>query len=508
MAQRPSDTSTHSGSARRAISRSMTAEEILPLLSDHGCEDITDQLCQVGPPICNGGFGNVHQGALRHGEQVAVKCLRMPGIHDSNDKQLKFAAHELYVWSKCRHRNVLKLLGVAIYDNQIAMVSPWMANGDMPTYLSNYPETDRYDLCSQVADAVAYLKSHNMVHGDIKGANVLVSEEHVPKLTDFGTSALTNYTLAFTAANWSQLGISVRWAAPEMLEGKQGFESDVYALGMTILEAFVGSVPYASLTDLAVIARLMQKIPPERPQECMGGEFPDALWNLLTKSWDAVPENRPMAQSVRNTLMAMMGPTDVDNRVELAAKLLFYHRISGSSNPFEIISLLNEDSISQLDMSKVGPAIGTGGFGDVHSGALKNGDRVSIKCLRMLGANDSDDKKLKVPPASGLIAHINSDLPTNTKVHGDIKGANVLVSEDHVPKLTDFGTSTLSKYTLAFTETQPYLVLRWTAPEIFIEGKAHTFDSDVYALGMTILEAFTGSVPYASFTVGEYDTKF
>ncbi|CUA67183.1 Microtubule-actin cross-linking factor 1, isoforms 1/2/3/5 [Rhizoctonia solani] len=325
MAQRLSDTSTHSGSAGRAISRSMTADEILPLLSDHGCEDITDQLSQVGPLICKGGFGDVHQGALRNGDQVAVKCLRMLGIHDNDEKQLKFAAHELYVWSKCRHRNVLKLLGVAIYNNQIAMVSPWMANGDLPRYLSRYPEADRYDLCSQVADAVAYLKDKNMVHGDIKGhsshhpykANILISKDHVPKLTDFGTSALSKYTLAFTRGSGSQLGMSLRWTAPEIfVEGKANtFESDVYALGM---EAFTGSVPYAKLHDRAVMGRLMQKVPPEIPEECIGGKYGDALWIIMNSSWDAVPENRPTAQWVRNILMVIMEATKTDNEFKLA----------------------------------------------------------------------------------------------------------------------------------------------------------------------------------------------
>ncbi|CAE6367489.1 unnamed protein product [Rhizoctonia solani] len=579
MAQRPSGTGTYGGSTGSTISSSMTAEEILPLLIVHGCEDITSQLdtSKVGPVICNGGFGDVHYGALQNKAQVAVKCLRMLGVNDSNDKQLKLAARELYVWSKCRHRNILKLLGVANYNNQIAMVSPWMTNGDLPRYLSKYPEADRYILvkvmCSQVADAVAYLKDNKIVsicvhanldlaliplanvkvHGDIKGTNILISEYHVPKLTDFGSSALSKYTtLAFTVGNGTQPVMTLRWTAPEIfIEGTvHTFESDVYALGMTILEAFTGLVPYANLPhQTAVMGRLMQRIHPERPQECLGGKFPDALWILLKSSWDTVPVNRPTAHSIRNTLMDMR-PTE-DNRVELAARLLSYHRISGSSNTSEILSLLSEDSISQLDISKVGPAIYMGGFGNVHCGALKNGDKVAVKYLRMLGANNSDDKQLKLAAreiqvwskrqhhnilkmlgvavynnrialispwmangnlTSYLLKHPEADrydlcsqvayavsyLRYHHIVHGDIKGANVLVSEDYVPKLTDFGSSTLSKYTLAFTATQPYMVLRWTAPEIFIEGKAHTFESDVYALGMTILEAFTGSVPYGS----------
>ncbi|CUA71618.1 Tyrosine-protein kinase SPK-1 [Girardia tigrina] [Rhizoctonia solani] len=320
MALTPSDTSTHDvlAESNSTISGSMSAAEILPLLSQHGCEDITGQLdtSEVGPAICMGGFGDVHCGALQKGDKVAVKCLRMLGLNDGDDKHLKLAAHELYVWSKCRHRNILELLGVANYNNQIAMVSPWMANGDLPRYLSKYPEADRYDL---VADAVAYLKDENMVHGDIKGANILVSENHIPKLTDFGTSALSKYTLAFTRGNGSQPGMSLRWTAPEVFVEGQGntFESDVYALGMTILEAFTGSVPYANLHDRAVMGRLMQKVPPERPEGCIGDKYGDALWILITSSWDTVPENRPTAQWVRNILTAIQKSTKAANEFEL-----------------------------------------------------------------------------------------------------------------------------------------------------------------------------------------------
>ncbi|CUA71617.1 Tyrosine-protein kinase SPK-1 [Girardia tigrina] [Rhizoctonia solani] len=323
MAQTPPDTSAQVvlAESNSTISSLMTAAEILPLLSQHGCEDITSRLdtSEVGPAICMGGFGDVHCGALQKGDKVAVKCLRMLGLNDGDDKQLKLAAHELYVWSKCRHRNILELLGVANYNNQIAMVSPWMANGDLPRYLSKYPEADRYDL---VADAVAYLKTENMVHGDIKGANILVSEDHIPKLTDFGTSALSKYTLAFTRGNGSQPGMSLRWTAPEIfVEGQANtFESDVYALGMTILEAFTGSVPYANLHDRAVMGRLMQKVPPERPEGCIGDKYGDALWILITSSWDTVPENRPTAQWVRNILTAIKEAIKADHEFELTVR--------------------------------------------------------------------------------------------------------------------------------------------------------------------------------------------
>ncbi|CAE6519783.1 unnamed protein product [Rhizoctonia solani] len=321
-----SDGATGVGERDPAISDSMSASEILAHLGRHGCSDITYQFDLAKTersPISTGGFGDVYRGKLHNGDRVAVKSLRMlVSADDSGEKRLKHAAHELYVWSKCRHPNILELIGVAKFDNQIAMVSPWMGNGNLSWYLSQHPETDRYRLSSQIADAVAYLRSCNMVHGDIKGANILVSDEHIPKLADFGNSVLGEYTLTFTTTT-TRPHMTVRWTAPEnfLEETKHTFEGDVYALGMTILEIFTGSAPYEGLLDVAyfrsapyeglldvaVMRRLMLREQPERPQQHMptGDELSDHLWDLLTSCWDSEPKKRPFAAVVRNKLKVM-----------------------------------------------------------------------------------------------------------------------------------------------------------------------------------------------------------
>ncbi|CAE6445998.1 unnamed protein product [Rhizoctonia solani] len=319
------------------ISGSMSASEILVHLGRHGCEDVTNrlELSNIGrSAIFSGGFGDVYRGALRTGDRVAIKYLRMlVTADDSGEKQLKRTAHELYIWSKCRHVNILELIGVAQHNNQIAMVSPWMENGNMNWYLNQHPLTDRYSLCSQIADAVAYLRNNGIVHGDIKGANILVSGDHVPKLTDFGSSNIRKYTLGFTTSTTGP-HTTLRWTAPEifMEETKHTFEGDVYALGMTILEAFTESIPYEDLLDVAVMRRLMQRVHPERPQRCIpiGDRSSDLLWNVITSCWDKHPQNRPLALQVRDKLKAIIQPQKPVRR----------GRLSVNMSPHEILRYL------------------------------------------------------------------------------------------------------------------------------------------------------------------------
>ncbi|CUA77333.1 Ephrin type-A receptor 3 [Rhizoctonia solani] len=313
----------------------MPASEILVHLGRHGCEDITNrlELSSIGRSVIfSGGFGDVYRGALRTGDRVAVKYLRMLVTEDdSGEKQLKRTAHELYIWSKCRHTNILELIGVAQHNNQIAMVSPWMENGNMNWYLNRHPLVDRYNLCSQIADAVAYLKDNDIVHGDIKGANILVSGDHIPKLTDFGSSIIRKYTLGFTTTT-TGTSTTLRWTAPEifMEETKHTFEGDVYALGMTILEAFTESVPYEDLLDVAVMRRLMQRVHPERPQRCIpvGDRSSDLLWNVITSCWDKHPQNRPPALRVRDKAIQICEAVDYLHSIDI---------VHGAINPWNIL---------------------------------------------------------------------------------------------------------------------------------------------------------------------------
>ncbi|KAH7333885.1 hypothetical protein B0J17DRAFT_631433 [Rhizoctonia solani] len=271
---------------RSDIGNSLPASKILELLGQHGCKNVTNQLdmSKIGKrAVCNGGFGDVYRGALKNKDWIAIKCLRIPGAHDGNEdsKQLKASGLQQ---SNC---------------NGVSVDGKWR-----PRFLSNsLPHVNRYDLCWQIADAVAYLGDCDMVHGDIKG---VVSKDHVPKLADFGTSGLSKYTLAFSITTAAP-HMTLRWTydqAPEIFHGetKHTYESDVYALGM---EVFTGSVPYEDLLDLAVMGRLLKRIPPERPQQ-LGDKSWDTLWALIIKCWKNKPQERLAALQVRDELKVIM----------------------------------------------------------------------------------------------------------------------------------------------------------------------------------------------------------
>ncbi|KAJ1306306.1 hypothetical protein OPQ81_011005 [Rhizoctonia solani] len=311
--------------AEARITAGMPLSEVLLHLSRHGCQDVTKELdkskCSEYPERI-GGFGEVYRGVLRDGTKVSIKILKIIGSTGEEKKLVKHAAHELYIWSKCKHPNILELIGMAQFRNQITMVSPWMENGNLQNFLTQSTELNRHEMCVQIADSIAYLHSQGVVHGDIKGANILVSQEYTPKLADFGNAWLSEGTPSLRfATTTSNASMSIRWAAPEIVLGdvQLSFKADVYALGMTILEVITGHPPYESLGDVAALSKIMTKTHPARPESHIpsGIRQADLLWLLLTDCWNPNPEDRPTASEVREEMktLALEGlDRDIDLR--------------------------------------------------------------------------------------------------------------------------------------------------------------------------------------------------
>ncbi|CAE6522169.1 unnamed protein product [Rhizoctonia solani] len=295
------------------ISSSMPLQEIGRILGNHSCPDITQGLdlekCST-LPVRGGGFGDVYEGLLISGQKVAIKSARIfVSSREGFAQTTKSLARELYSWSKCKHPNVLELYGLAYFNNQIATVSPWMDNGTLPQYINQHAQSDVRNLCYQISGSVAYLHGMGVVHGDIKGANVLIADDGTPKLADFGNTILRAYSLRFTGT-LDEASFSVRWTAPELLSGATNvsIEADIYALGMTILEAFTGEVPFSDKSESAVLGDVMlrRKIPTRREAYFPSDDAQkETLWRLLERCWDSRPRERPSAKDVQDHLNSL-----------------------------------------------------------------------------------------------------------------------------------------------------------------------------------------------------------
>ncbi|KAG8795253.1 hypothetical protein FRC12_016600 [Ceratobasidium sp. 428] len=256
------------------ITSQTTIAEIVRLLSNRGCPDITNRLdmskCTLWR-VDGGGQGDIHEGTLVDGARVAIKISRGDQSIDisKGDKSFKRAARELYTWFTLSHPNIAKLLGMAVFQGRIAMISPWITPGNFYKFIDGFPEADRMDLCLQVAAGLAYLHANQVVFGDLKAQNVLIGSDGVAKLTDFGLSILEKSQALFSITSTTGGG-SARWMAPELFESltERSFEADVYALAMTFIEILTDTIPFPHINDdmKVMYAVLFRNAVPDRPK--------------------------------------------------------------------------------------------------------------------------------------------------------------------------------------------------------------------------------------------------
>ncbi|KAL4064745.1 kinase-like domain-containing protein [Scleroderma yunnanense] len=187
-------------------------------------------------PRFSGGYAIVYKGVLRSkGTTVAVK-RRSRGDKTTIEATL--------LWSKLCHENIVPLCGFTTSGASIALVSPWQEKGNAHDYVQNC-EIDPRPLLLGIARAIDYLHSHDLgpiVHGDLKGHNVLVADDGCALLTDFGGSSLAGLSLTMPLRPHREG--TLRWMAPELLDDENtSIWSDLWAFGMTALYCDASSRP-------------------------------------------------------------------------------------------------------------------------------------------------------------------------------------------------------------------------------------------------------------------------
>ncbi|CAE7056484.1 unnamed protein product [Rhizoctonia solani] len=243
--------------------------------AEHLAPDVGDQI-NTGSisshPAARGAFGDIWRAKHVDGREIAIKSIRMYGAVASigRHKLEKNSVKELTVWSRLKHPNVLGLLGICVLGGEIGMVSEWMPNGNVTEYAVKHPEADKLKLNADIATGLDYLHNKGIIHGDLKGGNVVIDAGGTARLVDFGLAKLTEETLKFSTTS-AQRG-TTRWMPHELMnpaEESQAvitFASDIYALGMTFLEIYTGSPPFMELrNDFQVMFAVISGQLPQRP---------------------------------------------------------------------------------------------------------------------------------------------------------------------------------------------------------------------------------------------------
>ncbi|KAF8169191.1 kinase-like domain-containing protein [Mycena galopus ATCC 62051] len=242
-----------------------------------------------------GGFGDIYRAS--YGDQrVALKRMRyfLRGS-DLRRIHLKFC-REALLWKDLHHPNILPFLGIDrdSFPSSLCMVSPWMEHGTVIDYLKTHGHANVDKLLYEIAQGLEYLHSHNIVHGDLRGGNILIQADWSACLADFGLSAFSDATSLVS----TNRGGNPHWMAPELLHpARFGLTfvrtpaTDVYAFGCVCFELYTEQPPFASLSDITALLMVLDGKRPERP---LGPPvMSDTLWKHVTNCWAESPTTRP-----------------------------------------------------------------------------------------------------------------------------------------------------------------------------------------------------------------------
>src|SRR6187399_479186 len=189
-------------------------------------------------PLGSGGFGTVY---LAEDTWLDKKvALKVP--HRQQNLDLGELLHEPRLLGSLNHPNIVTVLTAEKQEGLFFIVMEYIAGETLENVIMREGAvelTRALDFAVQIANAVDYAHRQNVIHRDLRPGNVLISEQGLVKVADFGTSRV----LEIAAHGTTVIG-SPPYMAPEQFHGKAVFASDLYSLGVTMYQMLTGVLPY------------------------------------------------------------------------------------------------------------------------------------------------------------------------------------------------------------------------------------------------------------------------
>jgi eukaryotic-like serine/threonine-protein kinase len=312
--------------------------------------------------IGHGGMSRVYKAVrddAQYEKEAAVKVLR-PGL-DSHSLLERFKA-ERQILARLSHPNIAHLLdGGATEEGAPYLVMEYIDGKPIDAYCDaqHLNVEQRLDLFRTLCAAVHYVHQYLMVHGDLKGGNVLVTADGVVKLLDFGIAKLLSPSVAprEAAPSTSFVALTPEYASPEQIRGEPiTTASDVYSLGVLLYRLLTGELPYkvesGSSWKLATQILEQEPAPPSITAEQGSPEhrkFVRALAgdldNIVLKALKKTPEERyssaeQLSEDLRRYLRGFPVQARPDTTTYRVRKFVQRHRSAVAAIVLFVVSLV------------------------------------------------------------------------------------------------------------------------------------------------------------------------
>ncbi|KAG5469157.1 hypothetical protein LSCM4_02555 [Leishmania orientalis] len=191
-----------------------------------------------------GAFSTVYRGLSMSGNLVALKCFQL----GARNIEVHAIVDEVRLFANLHHENVVQYLSLYVSESYVIEIMEFVPGGSLDTLLKSFgslrPESVRRYL-RDIARGLNYLHTANIVHCDIKPHNVLLAMDGQCKLSDFGSAIARATSSICKIDDVLEMRGTPGYMAPEVARGDvPTMKSDVYSLGITILELLTGKLPW------------------------------------------------------------------------------------------------------------------------------------------------------------------------------------------------------------------------------------------------------------------------
>ncbi|XP_065051113.1 uncharacterized protein LOC135680839 [Rhopilema esculentum] len=255
-----------------------------------------------GDVIANNHKCIVYRGLSNRGKIIAVKQVELDRTQGTRDaeKQYRQLQDEIGMLRSLTHRYIVKFIGTTLEENLFNIFMEFIPGGSLDVVLRQFgplPEKVFQRYTRQIISALAYLHSRDIVHRDIKGANIMLTSGGVVKLIDFGCAKHLNVDLTDPSQSANSLIGTPYWMAPEVIRGNgQNLKSDIWSLGCTVYELATGRPPWTGCRFAAMyaIASYDTEIP------TLPDSFSEAARDFVARCLIRNLDDRPSAEELRH----------------------------------------------------------------------------------------------------------------------------------------------------------------------------------------------------------------
>ncbi|KAK9270789.1 hypothetical protein L1049_026374 [Liquidambar formosana] len=219
---------------------------------------------EKGELLGRGSFGTVYEGIAEDGFFFAVKEVSLLDQGSQAKQSVSQLEQEIALLSQFEHENIVQYYGTDKDESKLYIFLELVTKGSLMSLYQKYHLRDSQvsAYTRQILHGLKYLHDRNVVHRDIKCANILVDASGSVKLADFGLAKATKLNDVKSCQG------TAFWMAPEVVNRKNqgyGLPADIWSLGCTVLEMLTSQIPYSHLECMQALFRIGRGEPPPVP---------------------------------------------------------------------------------------------------------------------------------------------------------------------------------------------------------------------------------------------------